>query len=87
MMPDDVHRLLTSGADVITSGNHIWQKKEILPVLDSEERLLRPANYPPGVPGHGFCILEKKRQRVAVMNLLGRSRMGFNGLCPFQTGK
>jgi metallophosphoesterase (TIGR00282 family) len=87
MMHDDVHRFLTSGADVITSGNHIWQKKEILPVLDSEERLLRPANYPPGVPGHGFCILEKKRQRVAVMNLLGRSRMGFNGLCPFQTGK
>jgi len=87
MMPEDVHRLFTSGADVITSGNHIWQKKEILELLDSEERLLRPGNYPSGVPGHGFCVIEKKKQRIAVLNLLGRSRMGFNGLCPFATGK
>jgi metallophosphoesterase (TIGR00282 family) len=87
MMPEDVQTLFTSGADVITSGNHIWQRKEILDLLDSEERLLRPANYPSGVPGHGFCIIEKKKQKIAVLNLLGRSRMGFNGLCPFHTGK
>jgi len=87
MMPDDVQRLFTAGADVITSGNHIWQKKEIFDLLDSEEHLLRPGNYPPGVPGHGYCIIERKKQKIAVMNLLGRSRMGFNGLCPFTTGK
>ncbi len=87
MMPDDARRLLEAGADVITSGNHIWQKREILDVLDSEERLLRPANYSSGVPGHGICIIEKKKQKIAVINLLGLSRMGFNGPCPFQTAK
>ncbi|MDC7238815.1 MAG: TIGR00282 family metallophosphoesterase [Spirochaetales bacterium] len=87
MMPEDVERLFSAGADVITTGNHIWQKKEINDLLESSDHLLRPANYPPGVPGHGSCIIEKKGQKVAVMNLLGRSRMGFNGLCPFQTAK
>ncbi|MDC7234370.1 MAG: TIGR00282 family metallophosphoesterase [Spirochaetales bacterium] len=87
MMPDDVERLFTAGADVITSGNHIWQKKDILPVLEAKEFLLRPANYPPGVPGHGHCIIEKNGIRTAVVNMLGRSRMGFNGQCPFQTMK
>ena len=87
MMPDDARLLFDAGADVITSGNHIWQKREILDLLDSEDRLLRPANYPPGVPGHGICIIEKKKQKIAVINLLGLSRMGFNGLCPFQTAR
>jgi 2',3'-cyclic-nucleotide 2'-phosphodiesterase len=87
MMPEDVERLFSAGVDVITSGNHIWQKKEILDFLDSQEFLLRPANYPSGVPGHGQCIIEKKKQKIAVFNMLGRSRMGFNGLCPFQTMK
>ncbi len=87
MMPEDYRKLREAGADVVTSGNHIWQKKEILKTLDEEERLLRPANYPKGVPGHGFCVLEKKGQRIAVLNLQGRSRMGFNGLCPFTEAK
>ena len=87
MMPDDVRHLFDAGADVITSGNHIWQKREILELLDSEDRLLRPANYSSGVPGHGICIIEKKKQKIAVINLLGLSRMGFNGPCPFQMAK
>ncbi len=87
MMPEDVEHLFSAGADVITTGNHIWQKKEINEMLDNSEYLLRPANYPQGVTGHGSCIIEKKGIRVAVMNLLGRSRMGFNGLCPFQTAR
>ncbi|MGD8114193.1 MAG: YmdB family metallophosphoesterase, partial [Sphaerochaetaceae bacterium] len=69
MMPEDVERLFSAGADVITTGNHIWQKKEINDLLESSDHLLRPANYPPGVPGHGSCIIEKKGQKVAVMNL------------------
>ena len=85
--PEDVDRFLAAGVDVITTGNHIWQKKEILPTLDSEERLLRPANYPPEVPGHGFCIVEVQGVKVAVINLLGRSRLGFYGECPFRCGK
>jgi metallophosphoesterase (TIGR00282 family) len=87
LTPEDTTRFFSVGADVITSGNHIWQKREILDSLDSEERLLRPANYPSGVPGHGFCIIEKKGVKIVVMNLQGRSRMGFNGECPFRTGK
>ncbi len=84
---EDSDRFFSVGTDVITTGNHIWQKREILESLDTEERLLRPANYPPGVPGHGYCIIQKKGMNVAVINLLGRSRMGFNGECPFRTGK
>ena len=87
MYPEDVTRLFSSGVDVITTGNHIWQRKEIYPVLDTEEFLLRPANYPLGVPGHGSCLIQKGDVSFGVINLLGRSRMGFNGECPFRTGK
>ena len=87
LTPDDADRLFSVGADILTTGNHIWQKKEILGTLESEDRLLRPANYPPGVPGHGYCVVEKNGVSIGVINLLGRSRMGFDGECPFRTGK
>jgi metallophosphoesterase (TIGR00282 family) len=77
--------LFKSGVDVITSGNHIWQKREILPLLDSETRLLRPENYPTGVPGHGSCVVSKKGVEVAVLNLQGRLNM-YNVRCPFSVG-
>jgi hypothetical protein len=77
--------LFKSGVDVITSGNHIWQKREILPLLDSETRLLRPENYPTGVPGHGSCVVSKKGVEVAVLNLQGRLNM-YNIRCPFSVG-
>ena len=59
--------------DVLTSGNHIWDKKEILPYLDSHALLLRPANYPPGNPGRG-CVVAKTGggEKVAVLNIQGR---------------
>ncbi len=58
---------------VITSGNHIWNKREIYPLLDEQEVLLRPANYPEGVPGHGSCVVSTPGgARVAVLNLMGR---------------
>lgn len=82
--PEIAGQFFSLGADVITSGNHIWQKREILPFLDSEERILRPANYPPGVAGHGVHLLEVKGIPVAVMNLQGRVRMGDLD-CPFRT--
>ncbi len=84
MSPEDYQNICESGADVVTSGNHIWQKKEILKTLDEQERLLRPANYPRWVPGHGLCVVEKRGKRIAVINLQGRSRMVFNGSCPFR---
>jgi 2',3'-cyclic-nucleotide 2'-phosphodiesterase len=64
------------GVDVLTSGNHIWNKKEILPYLDRQARILRPANYPAGNPGHGSVVVKTKTgERAAVLNLQGRVYM------------
>lgn len=63
--------LFECGADVITSGNHIWQQEEIYPLLDSQSCLLRPANYSNLVPGHGMAI----KNNIAVINLQGRKDM------------
>jgi metallophosphoesterase (TIGR00282 family) len=71
--PEIVAELLGLGVDVITTGNHVWDKKEILPVLDCEPRLLRPANYPPGNPGRGAAVVEVAGGRLAVLNLQGRT--------------
>src|SRR5688572_17894790 len=70
--PEVVTEFLELGVDVITSGNHVWDKREILPVLDREPRLLRPANYPPGNEGHGVVTVTIGRFRLAVLNLQGR---------------
>ncbi len=83
--PEIAGQFFSLGADVITTGNHIWQKREVLPYLDSEERILRPANYPAGVPGHGSCIIDVKGVPVGVLNLQGRVRMGDLD-CPFRVG-
>ena len=79
--------LFSIGAHVITSGNHIWDKKEALEYLDSERRVLRPLNYPPGVPGFGSVIHSKEGPsgaRVAVINISGRVFMHPLD-CPFRT--
>jgi metallophosphoesterase (TIGR00282 family) len=72
--------LLASGVSVLTSGNHIWAQKEIIPHLDSELPVLRPLNYPPGVPGRGHLVLA---ERAMVVNLIGRTFIG-NFDCPFR---
>lgn len=73
--------------DVITSGNHIWDKKEIYDYIRNEKRLLRPANYPPGAPGAGWAVFEcASGVKVGVVNLLGRVFMD-NVDCPFRTGR
>lgn len=64
--------LLSSGIDVMTSGNHIFDKHEVIDYIKMQPRLLRPANYPPQTPGNGMWVGEVKGVRVAVMNLLGR---------------
>jgi hypothetical protein len=84
--PEVVERLLSLGVHVITSGNHVWQKREVWPLLDSEPRLLRPANYPAGVPGHGYVVQNVKGSSVAVVNLQGRMRMSDLD-CPFRVAK
>lgn len=71
--PQIADDFLDWGVDVLTSGNHIWNKKEILPYLDKQSRLLRPANYPPGNPGHGVCVVKTRTgESAAVLNLQGR---------------
>jgi metallophosphoesterase (TIGR00282 family) len=65
--------LLGQGIEVMTSGNHIWDKKEVLDYIELEPRLLRPANYPSGVPGQGSIVARTSiGERVAVLNLMGR---------------
>jgi len=71
--------LFNTGVDVITSGNHIWMHKEIIPYLDSDNPVLRPLNYPPGVPGKGYLI----SSRAMVISLMGRTFMSELD-CPFQ---
>lgn len=75
------------GADVITSGDHIWKRKEMVAELGSDKRLLRPANYPAGAPGFGYGVFEAGPGRnVGVLNLVGRVFMAAVE-CPFRTAK
>ena len=67
--------IFTSGADVITTGNHAFRRKEMYSLFDETECLLRPANYFDKVPGHGFCVLDKGRVQVGVINLMGTMYM------------
>jgi 2',3'-cyclic-nucleotide 2'-phosphodiesterase len=60
------------GADVITTGNHVFDQKEFVTELPELDRVIRPANYPPGAPGVGACVIEAAGERVLVMNLMGR---------------
>lgn len=81
---DVVAELFDAGIDVLTTGNHVWDKKESLPILDRESRILRPANYPPGLPGKGWGVfLTSADVPVAVINLEGRVFMN-NLDCPFR---
>jgi len=71
--PRIADELFDWGIDVLTSGNHIWDKKEIMPYLSTNSRLLRPANYPEGNPGRGMTILKTRSgEEAAVLNLQGR---------------
>ena len=81
--PDQAEDILDAGADVITMGNHTWSKREIVPYMDECDRLLRPANYAPQVPGRGWGIYETKAGDVAVIDLIGRVSMDYGPDNPF----
>jgi len=83
MTYDTLQELYGGGADIITSGNHIWDKKEVLEFIDREPFLLRPANYPSAAPGHGYCVYPFKSKNIGVFNLSGRTFMPPLD-CPFQ---
>jgi metallophosphoesterase (TIGR00282 family) len=79
--------ILDHGVDVLTSGNHIWAKKEIISFLNEESRILRPANYPAQVPGRGAGIFELNNgQKIGILNLEGRVLMKSLD-CPFRIGE
>ena len=78
--PDTAEELMAGDVDVITSGNHVWKQKEIIPYINEEWPLIRPANYPPGTPGRGHIRLGQ----TLVLNLMGRVFMSPLD-CPFRT--
>jgi len=67
--------LLRAGVSVITTGDHIWDQKDIFAFLDLEPRLLRPLNYPPGAPGNGTIVLETSKGKIGVINVQARTFM------------
>jgi metallophosphoesterase (TIGR00282 family) len=76
--------LFDAGADVITTGNHVWDQREALVFIERQPRLLRPVNYPPGTPGRGSALFEASNgARVLVINAMGRVFMDPLD-CPFQ---
>ncbi len=81
--PEIATQILEQGTDVMTSGNHIWDKKEIVEYIGRENLLLRPANFPEGTPGTGFITAKAGPHKVAVINLMGRVFMQPND-CPFR---
>ncbi len=76
---DNIQEFLECGVDVVTSGNHVWDQKEFIPHMDSELPVVRPFNYPPGVPGRGYI----QKNGVLVVNLMGRTFMADID-CPFR---
>lgn len=77
--------LFSLGIDIMTSGNHIWDKKEVLAYIEKEPRLLRPANYPPSAPGRGSIVvsLRSSEEKIGVINASGRIFMAPLD-CPFR---
>ena len=85
--PKIAQELLDMDIDLLTSGNHIWDKKEIYEYLDRTDKLLRPANLPPGVPGTGSAVFTASDgTKVGVLNLMGRIFLTPSD-CPFRRGK
>ena len=73
LAPEMARALFLAGADVITLGNHAWDRREIIPYIEGEPRLIRPLNYPPGTPGHGsFVAVLRDGRRALVIQAMGR---------------
>jgi metallophosphoesterase (TIGR00282 family) len=78
--------IFSYGVNIMTSGNHIWDKKESIPYIAKESRIIRPANYPPGVPGCGSVVLTlPSGSKIGIVNISGRVFMASID-CPFRVG-
>ena len=86
LTPNVFNELIRGGADVVTTGNHIWDNPKVMEIIDTEPFLLRPANYPEDTPGRGFCIYPVGKKKVGVINLSGRTYMPPID-CPFRLGE
>ena len=81
--PKTAEEIFSAGVDVITSGDHLWDQKEVMELLANEKRFLRPLNYPPGTPGQGSAVFQIRNQKaesrnpisIAVVNAQGRTFM------------
>lgn len=83
--PKTAAELKQIGVDIITTGNHIWRKKEMYREIHNINHIIRPANYPPGLPGRGFTVINKNGVDIAIINLEGRTYMNALIDCPFRT--
>jgi len=78
-------QLFRFGGDVLTLGDHAWDQPDIIPFLEENDRVLRPANFPEGTPGKGWCVVSASNgTKIGVINLLGRVFMRYNVDCPFR---
>ncbi|MGE4488669.1 MAG: TIGR00282 family metallophosphoesterase [Kiritimatiellales bacterium] len=82
--PEIVEALFSAGADAITLGDHTWDDKNIGPLLETEPRIVRPANYPPAAAGRGMTVLETEEGPICLISLIGRVFMD-PADCPFRT--
>jgi len=80
---ESAETLLYAGADVITLGNHSFDKQDVFALFEDNLPIIRPANYPPSTPGEGHIIVDTGKHRICVINLLGRVNLGI-GDCPFR---
>jgi len=85
ILPKQADEIFASGVDVITLGDHVWDKNQIYSYLDGNPRIVRPANFPEEAPGRGWTVVESQKGiKVGVINLLGRTFMRYNVNCPFR---
>lgn len=85
LTPRLADQLFSFGCDVLTLGDHVWDKSELAEYLSGTERLIRPANFPNGAPGRGWCIIKTPSgKKIGIINLLGRVFMRYNVNCPFR---
>ena len=83
--PRIANQLFKMGCDVITLGDHTWDKREVYEYLTETKNIIRPLNFPPGAPGKGWCIAQTPSGvKIGIINLLGRVFMRYNIACPFQ---
>ena len=87
LTPAIFDEIIRGGADVVTSGNHIWDNATVLQIIDTEPFLIRPANYPEDTPGKGFCIYPVGKKNIGVINMSGRIFMQPPMDDPFRLGE